>query len=191
MGCGGGGGGGGLVSKSCPTLATPWTVARQAPLSVGFSRQEYWSGLPFSPSYLTRSHFSSFPADLLVLQWDTLLSLHATCNETLTLPSGIQRKPFSLESFGLFPALFPCHVHLTLWLPPSPGPAPLCPDQNLYPCVQRAASFKEPMLVDTFSFVNSWSKPLTSSKIPPVIISPPSPNIWTWTAAFVLSYFIP
>ena len=27
----------------------PWTVARQAPLSMGFSRQEYWSGLPFSP----------------------------------------------------------------------------------------------------------------------------------------------
>ena len=28
-------------------LATPWTVAYQAPLSMGFSRQEYWSGLPF------------------------------------------------------------------------------------------------------------------------------------------------
>jgi len=27
--------------------ATPWTVARQAPLSMGFSRQECWSGLPF------------------------------------------------------------------------------------------------------------------------------------------------
>ena len=27
--------------------ATPWTVAYQAPLSMGFSRQEYWSGLPF------------------------------------------------------------------------------------------------------------------------------------------------
>ena len=39
--------GGGLVAKSCPTLAIPWTVARQAPLSMGFSRQEYWSGLPF------------------------------------------------------------------------------------------------------------------------------------------------
>ena len=38
----------GLVTKSCPTLATPWTVARQAPLSMRFSRQEYWSGLPFS-----------------------------------------------------------------------------------------------------------------------------------------------
>ena len=28
---------------------TPWTVAHQAPLSMGFSRQEYWTGLPFSP----------------------------------------------------------------------------------------------------------------------------------------------
>ena len=27
-------------------FATPWTVAHQAPLSMGFSRQEYWSGLP-------------------------------------------------------------------------------------------------------------------------------------------------
>ena len=34
-------------------FATPWTVAFQAPLSMGFSRQEYWSGLPFpSPGYL-------------------------------------------------------------------------------------------------------------------------------------------
>ena len=28
---------------------TPWTAARQAPLSMGFSRQEYWSGLPCPP----------------------------------------------------------------------------------------------------------------------------------------------
>ena len=39
--------GGGLVAKSCLTLATPWTVACQAPLSMGFSRQEYWNGLSF------------------------------------------------------------------------------------------------------------------------------------------------
>ena len=45
--------GGGLFTKSCSTLATPWTVGRQAPLSMGFSRQEYRSGLPFpSPGYL-------------------------------------------------------------------------------------------------------------------------------------------
>ena len=33
--------GGGLVIKSCLALARPWTVACQAPLSMGFSRQEY------------------------------------------------------------------------------------------------------------------------------------------------------
>ena len=41
------GGGGGLVAKTCPTLVTPQTVARLASLTLGFSRQEYWSGLPF------------------------------------------------------------------------------------------------------------------------------------------------
>ena len=30
-----------------PLFATPWTVAYQAPLTMGFSKQEYWSGLPF------------------------------------------------------------------------------------------------------------------------------------------------
>ena len=40
-------GGGGLVAKLCSTVATPWTAACQAPLSMGFSRQEYCSGLPF------------------------------------------------------------------------------------------------------------------------------------------------
>ena len=40
------GGAGGLVTQLCLSLA-PWTVARQAPLPMGFSRQEYWSGLPF------------------------------------------------------------------------------------------------------------------------------------------------
>ena len=41
------GGGGGLVAKSCLTLAAPRTVTCQAPLSMGFSREEYWNGLPF------------------------------------------------------------------------------------------------------------------------------------------------
>ena len=31
-------------------FVTPWTVAHQAPLSVGFFRQKYWRGLPFSSS---------------------------------------------------------------------------------------------------------------------------------------------
>ena len=42
----------GLVAKSHPSLATPWTVAYQAPPTMGFSRQEYWSGSPFpSPRF--------------------------------------------------------------------------------------------------------------------------------------------
>ena len=47
------GGGGGLVAKSCLTLCNP--------LSVGFSRQEYWSGLPFPSSVLWGYLFKSFP----------------------------------------------------------------------------------------------------------------------------------
>ena len=46
----------GLVATSCLTLVIPWTVACQAPLSMVFSRQDYWSGLPFpSPIFTLRS----------------------------------------------------------------------------------------------------------------------------------------
>ena len=46
-------GGGGLVAKLYPTLVTPWNVACQASLSMEFSREESWNGLPFpSPKVL-------------------------------------------------------------------------------------------------------------------------------------------
>ena len=35
------------VAECVQLFVTPWTVVRQAPLSIEFSRQEYWSGLPF------------------------------------------------------------------------------------------------------------------------------------------------
>ena len=41
------------VAQSCPTLSDPWTAAYQAPLSMGFSRQEYWSGVPLPSPCLT------------------------------------------------------------------------------------------------------------------------------------------
>ena len=51
---------------------TPWTVARQAPLSMGFSRQEYWRGLPFSsPADLPNS---GIERERLTLQADALPS---------------------------------------------------------------------------------------------------------------------
>ena len=74
-------GGGGLVTKSCLTLATPWTVACQAPLSMGFSRQEYWSGLPF-PSLEDLPDLGIEPGSS-ALQADSL-------------PTELQGKPFSV-----------------------------------------------------------------------------------------------
>ena len=55
-----------------PHFGTPWTVAHQAPPFMGFSRQEYWSGLPFpSPGDLPDPGIESrSPA----LQADTLTS---------------------------------------------------------------------------------------------------------------------
>ena len=41
------GGGGGLVAKLCLTLCDPVTVSCQSPLSMGFSKQEYWDAVPF------------------------------------------------------------------------------------------------------------------------------------------------
>ena len=39
--------GGAVVTASCLTLATSWTIAHQTPLFMRFPRQEFWSGLPF------------------------------------------------------------------------------------------------------------------------------------------------
>ena len=43
-------------------FATPWTIARQVPLSMGFSRQEHWSGLPFPPP-------GNLPDPIVIFKW--------------------------------------------------------------------------------------------------------------------------
>ena len=54
-------------------FATPWTAACQAPLSMGCSRQEYWSGLPFSlPVHLTDARMETSSLCLLHPQADSL-----------------------------------------------------------------------------------------------------------------------
>ena len=59
--------GGDLFTQSCPTLVIPWTVAHQAPLSMRFSRQEYWSGLSFPfPGDLPKPGIESRSPALLV-----------------------------------------------------------------------------------------------------------------------------
>ena len=52
-----------VLSRFICVHATPRTVARQAPLSMGFSRQEYWSGLPF-PSPWDLPHPETEPKSL-------------------------------------------------------------------------------------------------------------------------------
>ena len=60
-------------------FATPWTVAHQAPVSMGLSQQEYWSGLPFSP-----------PGDLSNLRIEPASPAAATlaCRFSTTEPPG-------------------------------------------------------------------------------------------------------
>ena len=76
--------------QSCPVqlFVTPWTVARQAPLSMGFSRQEYWRGLPFSsprdladPGIKTASHMSSALTDGFFTTSATWEAQHSQINK--------------------------------------------------------------------------------------------------------------
>ena len=54
-------------------LVTPWTAAYQAPLSMGFSRQEYWSGVPL-PTFEDNSRITQGKTVFLLLYKNTLLS---------------------------------------------------------------------------------------------------------------------
>ena len=68
-----------LDTQLCPTFfVTPWTIAHQARLSMGFFRQEYWSGLPFSsPRDLPNPGIDhTAPATSLALQKASLLLSH-------------------------------------------------------------------------------------------------------------------
>ena len=63
------------VLSQAQLLVTPWTVALQAPLSMGISRQEYWSGLPcLPPGDLPDPGIEPALLASPVLQADSLLS---------------------------------------------------------------------------------------------------------------------
>ena len=69
-----------LVTKLCPPLCNPWPIAYQALLSMGFSRQEYWSELP-SPAthcrsnlHLPLSHPFLFNSDEINISINNMLS---------------------------------------------------------------------------------------------------------------------
>ena len=94
---------------SCVRLfVTPWTVAHQAPLSMGFSRQEYWTGLPFSsPGHLPDPEIKPESSALPALQVDSLpleplvflVVMYCTRCENWTIKKAEYRR---IDAFKLF-----------------------------------------------------------------------------------------
>ena len=78
-------------------FATPWTVARQAPLCMGFSRQEYWSGRPFPPPgiFLTQGLNSS----LLLLSY---VSIHTSVYPSTYIHASIY---LSIHLYSNYPSI--------------------------------------------------------------------------------------
>ena len=58
--------------------ATPWTAAHQAPLSMGFSRQEYWSGVPLPSPYLGAPRIKGLKANISEYQEKNRVSWYAS-----------------------------------------------------------------------------------------------------------------
>ena len=110
---------GDLVTKLCTILMTPWTVASQAPLSMGFSRQEHWSGLPFpSPRDLpNRGIEPRSPA----LQADFFyqVSYKGSLRKKVTQSCPVLCNPMDYTVHGILQA------RILSWVPfPSPGDLP-------------------------------------------------------------------
>ena len=103
------------------SFAFPWTAAHQVPLSMGFSRQEYWSGLPFPP-----------PGDLPHpgIEPMSLVSLALAGGFFTTVPQGFHRKPLDPWTDGLWSLcswsswtekLWASYSNLSLWLTKALG----------------------------------------------------------------------
>ena len=77
--------------------ATPWTVACQAPLSMGFARQEYWSGLPCPPGDLPNP---GIKPGSLALQVDSLPLSHQEAHLSYVL--GLKHNVFCMVILVIF-----------------------------------------------------------------------------------------
>ena len=96
-----------LTAQLCPTLCNPMNAARQAPLSMGFSRRDYWSGLPLPP-----------PGDLPLSrcwQADSLpLNRRVALTTCVFLENSIRIRCFSFSWLVFELLLSHSHVCLTL-----------------------------------------------------------------------------
>ena len=106
------------VTQSCLTLATPWNVARQAPLFLGLPRQEYWSGVP-CPTPGDLPYPGIEPVSLCLLHWkaDSL---------PLALPRVHGVGKMMTKSQALLPKFYFCLLNTwnkTELYPPSQSPS--------------------------------------------------------------------
>ena len=98
-------------------FATPWTVARQAPLSMGFSRQAYWSELPCPPrGDLTKSGFEHRP-----------LTSPALTGGVFTISAYWEATMYNVNFCGI---IFPKKLFI-----PSPGESSQPRDQTSVSCI--------------------------------------------------------
>ena len=114
--------------QSCPTLCNPMTVAHQAPLSMGFSRQEHWTELPCPPPG-DLPNPGTEPSSHVSCLWQ--FSCHSDMSDSATpwtaarqaslsiINSQSPRKPMSIESVMPSSHLIFCHP----LLPPSVFPS--------------------------------------------------------------------
>ena len=87
-----------LVTHSCPTLCNPMDSSCQAPLSMQFSRQEYWSGLPFPiPLALIRHYKIYLIGQQSLLLLSIFFSSYYTNNSKSTLLWLSKSKPIKLS----------------------------------------------------------------------------------------------
>ena len=110
-----------FVLSHVQLFVTPWTVACQASLSMGFPRQEYWSGLPFStPGALSNPGIKlATPGISCTGRWLLLPLCHLGSPKTHKTPANI----WDLISFTPL-SCFVCWKHTMLFL--KPGPPWIC-----------------------------------------------------------------
>ena len=97
------------VTQLCPTLVTPWTAAYKAPLSMGFSRQEYWTGVPLPSPRATAWYSNSSPGCIFWASQVSLMvkSLPASAGAVRDLRS-IPRLGRSLREGSGYPLQYSC-----------------------------------------------------------------------------------
>ena len=75
--------------QSCPTLCSPTDIVPQAPLSMGFSKQDYWSGLPCpTPGHLPDPGLVHHRTDYIIIFFTLYLSFHILLWFSLRIPAG-------------------------------------------------------------------------------------------------------